>query len=72
MNRFTVFKKWFIDRYGLDKPGNKFFAIHLDTAKPKYRDEYPGNKNPTVPGLRAPYLSAILGAPELAIPSKQT
>ena len=44
--------------------------MHIDTVKPRYRDEYPGNNNPEVPGLRQPYLAPLLGAPELAIPSK--
>jgi hypothetical protein len=45
-------------------------ALHIDTVQPRYRDEYPGNINPNVPGLRSTYLAAILRAPELAIPSK--
>jgi hypothetical protein len=45
-------------------------ALHIDSVEPRYRDEYSGNDNPEVPGLRATYLSAILGAPELALPSK--
>lgn len=45
-------------------------AIHIDTVQAKYRDEYPGDNNPEVPGLRATFLSVILEAPELAVPSK--
>ncbi|CAG8951778.1 hypothetical protein HYFRA_00005582 [Hymenoscyphus fraxineus] len=65
MKRFLVFKKWFIDRY---MQGSTLVALHIDTITPKYRDQYPGNNNPDVPGLRATYLSPILGAPELAVP----
>jgi hypothetical protein len=71
MNHFSVFKAWFVDHYKLDRSHNTIMALHIDTVKAKYRDEYPGNSNPEVPGLRATYLSAILEAPELAIPSKQ-
>lgn len=70
MNRLSVFKEWFLRHYGLDGSSNNVVAIHIDTIKPKYRDEYPGDGNPDAPGLRAPFLSAILGAPELAIPSE--
>lgn len=45
-------------------------AIHIDRVGPKYRDQYPGDGDPDVPGLRATYLAPILGAPELAVPSK--
>lgn len=72
MERLSVFKEWFLHQYELDGSGNNIVAIHIDTIKPKYRDEYPGNGNPEVPGLRPTYLSAILGAPELAIPSEET
>ncbi|KAI1258681.1 amidase signature domain-containing protein [Xylariaceae sp. FL1019] len=51
MNRLSVFRKWFIERYMSSES-----------------TIYPGDNNPNVPGLRATYLSAILGAPELAIP----
>lgn len=71
MRRFSVFREWFLRQYELGDFSNNIMAIHIDTIKPKYRDEYPGNSNPEVPGLRAMYLSAILGAPELAIPSKR-
>jgi hypothetical protein len=71
MNRLLVFKSWFVDRYKLDGAYNTLLAIHIDTVRPRYRDEYPNNSNPDVPGLRATYLSAVLGAPELAIPSKK-
>ena len=71
MKRFSVFREWFLRQYALGDFSNNIMAIHIDTIKPKYRDEYPGNSNPEVPGLRATYLSAILGAPELAIPSER-
>ena len=71
MDRLFVFRKWFLNQYQFDCCSNNIVAIHIDTVKPKYRDEYPGNANPDVPGLRPTYLSAILGAPELAIPSKE-
>ena len=69
MNRLSVFKAWFVNRYMVNGPHNTVIALHIDVAKPRYRDEYPGNSNPEIPGLRATYLSAILEAPELAIPS---
>lgn len=70
MKRISVFKEWFFHQYDVGASSNNIMAIHIDTIKPKYRTDYPGNSNPDVPGLRATYLSAILGAPELAIPSK--
>ncbi|KAL9080628.1 MAG: hypothetical protein Q9159_007560 [Coniocarpon cinnabarinum] len=69
-HRFDVFKAWFLERYMSHKTRSTVVAFNLDALKPKYRDEYPGSPNPLVLGLRAPYLAAILGAPELAIPSK--
>jgi len=69
MNRFGIFKDWFIDHYQLNGANNKLFALHIDKVAPKYRDQYPGDNNPEVPGLRATFLSPILKAPELAIPS---
>ena len=47
-------------------------ATNIDTIKPKYRDEYSGDGDPDVPELRSPILSAILGAPELAILSEES
>jgi hypothetical protein len=70
LSRFSVFKNWFMDHYQLSGSHNRVFALHTDTILPRYRDQYPGNSNPEVPGLRATYLSAILEAPELAIPSE--
>ena len=70
VKRLEIFREWFLHQYQFHDRSNKVLAIHIDTVRPKYRDEYPGNSNSEVPGLRAPYLSAILGAPELAIPSK--
>jgi hypothetical protein len=70
LSRFSVFKNWFLDHYQLNGSHNRVFALHIDTVLPRYRDQYPGNSNPEVPGLRATYLSAILEAPELAVPSK--
>lgn len=71
MKRFSIFREWFLRQYELGDFSNNIMAIHIDTIKPKYWDEYPGNSNPEVPGLRPTYLSAILGGPELAIPSKR-
>ena len=72
MNRLSGFKAWFVNRYMVNGPHNTVIALHIDVVKPRYRDEYPGNSNPEIPGLRATYLSAILEAPEVAIPSKNT
>lgn len=72
MKRLSVFKDWLLHQYKLDDSNNNIVTIHIDTIKPKYRDEYPGDGNPDVPGLRAPFLSAILKAPELAIPSEKS
>ncbi|KAK0511028.1 hypothetical protein JMJ35_006580 [Cladonia borealis] len=71
MHRFSVFKAWFVDRYMVSRTRKNVIALHIDTVKARYRDEYPGNNNPEVPGLRATYLSVILEAPELAIPISQ-
>ena len=71
MHRLSVFKQWFFRQYNFGPLSHNLMAIHIDTVKPRYRDEHPGNSNPEVPGLRATYLSAILEAPELAIPSKR-
>ena len=70
MNRFSTFKAWFCNFYMEDGSYHKIMALHIDEVKARYRDIYAGNANPDVPGLRATYLSAILSAPELAIPSK--
>ncbi|PWY85828.1 amidase signature enzyme [Aspergillus sclerotioniger CBS 115572] len=70
-NRLAIFRNWFLEQYLQDRPRNTLIAMHIDTVRPKYRDEYPGANNPDVPGLRATYLSAILQAPELAIPIGQ-
>ena len=72
MNRLSVFRAWFVDRYIVNGTHKNVIALLIDTVKARYRDEYPGNNNPEVPGLRATYLSVILEAPELAIPSKRT
>ena len=72
MNRLSVFKAWFVDRYMVNGTRNNVVALHIDILEARYRDEYPGNSNSEVPGLRATYLSAILEAPELAIPSRGT
>ncbi|KAH8587274.1 amidase signature domain-containing protein [Bisporella sp. PMI_857] len=71
LSRLSVFKTWFTDHYHPNGSHNRVFALHIDTTLPRYRDQYPGNSNPDVPGLRATYLSAILEAPELAIPISQ-
>ena len=70
MKRFSIFKTWFVNQYMKEGARFNIIALHLDTMKAKYRDEYPGNSNPNTPGLRAPYLSAIMESPELAVPSK--
>ena len=69
-SRLAIFRTWFLDQYLQDRPHNTLIAMHIDTVRPKYCDEYPGAGNPDVPGLRATYLSGILQTPELAIPSK--
>ncbi|KAL6714329.1 hypothetical protein ACLMJK_007752 [Lecanora helva] len=71
MTRFSIFRDWFVRQYQLDDSSGNVVAIHIDTIRPKYRDQYPGDMNPDVPGLRPTYLSAILEAPELAIPITQ-
>lgn len=43
--------------------------LPVDAVGPSYRDEYPGLPTEPVPGLRTTYLSPIVGAPELVIPS---
>ena len=70
MNRFSVFKAWFLERYMSHETHDTIIALNLDSATAKYRDEYPGKVRPFVHGLRASYLAPILGAPELAVPSK--
>ena len=72
MHRFSVFKAWFVDHYKLKDPRAPYFALHIDKVSAKYRDEYPGNNKPLKPGLHSTFLAAILGAPELAIPSKRS
>ncbi|KAH7312544.1 amidase signature domain-containing protein [Stachybotrys elegans] len=66
MSRLAVFKDWFTKQYLSDK--QTIIALHIDKVQPRYRDQYPGDINPNVPGLRSTFLSAILGCPELAIP----
>lgn len=68
MKRLLIFKTWFVNQYMAG--GATILALHIGKVQPRYRDQYPGNSNPEVPGLQPPYLSAILNAPELAIPSK--
>lgn len=70
MKRISVFRKWMLDHYELNHQTGNIMALHIHAVKPRYRDEYPGNNNPEVPGLRATYLSPMLRAPELAIPRK--
>lgn len=70
MNRLSIFKTWFLNRYMSDDSLEIVLAIHIDAVQAKYRDEYPGNNNPEVPGLRATFLSVILEAPEIAVPSR--
>ncbi|KAK2737897.1 hypothetical protein FQN57_007348 [Myotisia sp. PD_48] len=71
MNRLSVFRSWFIQRYMAGVSHSTLIAMHIDTVKPKYRDEHPGNSNPNVSGLRPTFLAPILRAPELAIPISQ-
>ena len=71
MERLSVFRVWFLHQYGLDNSSSNVVATYIDKIKPKYWDEYRGNDNPDVPGLRAPYLAAILGALEFAVSSKE-
>ncbi|TPX13845.1 uncharacterized protein E0L32_005789 [Thyridium curvatum] len=66
MKRLLIFKTWFVNQYMAG--GATILALHIGKVQPRYRDQYPGNSNPEVPGLQPPYLSAILNAPELAIP----
>jgi hypothetical protein len=69
MDRLEVFKNWFINRFMNDGP--KIIALHINNVQPRYRDGYPRNQNlDEPPSLTPALLSAILGAPELAIPSK--
>ncbi|KAI1359887.1 amidase signature domain-containing protein [Xylaria arbuscula] len=69
MHRLSIFKDWFIKQYLMNR--TSLVALHIDKAQAKYRDIYPGDADPNVPGLRSTYLSVILGAPELAIPITQ-
>lgn len=71
MDRLSVFKAWFVDYY-MNEPNTTIIALHIDKVQPRYRNQYPGNNNPNVPGIRPTFLAAILGAPELAIPSKSS
>lgn len=68
MDRISVFRTWFLERDA--SSSQMIMALEIDSIRPRYRDEYPGNDNPEVPGLRSTYLAAMLRAPELAIPSK--
>ncbi|KAH8705064.1 amidase signature domain-containing protein [Talaromyces proteolyticus] len=68
MKRISVFRSWFLEHYSSPQ---MLMAIHIDSIKSRYRDEYPGNNNTEVPGLRPTDLASILRAPALAIPSKQ-
>lgn len=69
MRRLDVFRTWFIEFY-MSTDSETIVALHLDKVQPKYRDQYPGDTNPEIPGLRSTHLAPILGGPELAIPSK--
>ena len=68
MHRLGVFREWFLKQYLAD--GRTIIAMHIDKVQPKYRDQYPGDNDPNVPGLGPTFLSAILGALELAVPSE--
>ncbi|PCH02332.1 Amidase [Penicillium occitanis (nom. inval.)] len=57
-------RSWFLERFV--SSSQMIMAIHIDSIKLRYRDEYPGNNNPEVPELRPTYLAAMLRAPELA------
>lgn len=68
--RLDVFRDWFTKKF-LSAPGaNTIVVLPIAEAKPNYRDEYPALPTAPTPGLRNTDLSAILGAPELAVPSK--
>jgi hypothetical protein len=69
MNRFGIFKCWFIYHYQSNGANNKIFAFHINKVAPKYRDQYPEDNSTEAPGLRVTFLSPTLKAPELAIPS---
>ncbi|KAJ9664016.1 hypothetical protein H2198_000519 [Neophaeococcomyces mojaviensis] len=71
MDRFSIFRAWFSETYFSDNTKTTVFFNHIDKIQPRYRDQYPGNNNPVVPGLRATYLASILKAPELAVPIGQ-
>lgn len=70
LRRFDVFKSWFEHEYMDPREGATLVIFPIDTVKPRYRDQYPGNADPTVPGIRNTFISPILRAPELTIPSK--
>jgi hypothetical protein len=70
MHRFQTFKAWFQKTYMSSPTHDTMIALHIEAVKPKYRDQYPGDKNPVVPGMRAMYLASILEAPEIALPSE--
>ncbi|KAF9630230.1 hypothetical protein BFW01_g411 [Lasiodiplodia theobromae] len=66
--RLDVFRDWFTKKF-LSAPGaNTIVVLPIAEAKPNYRDEYPALPTAPTPGLRNTDLSAILGAPELAVP----
>lgn len=69
--RFSVFRQWFLDRF-MSSDGNEtvLIVLPIDVVAPNYRDAYPGVPSAATTGLRTTYLSPIVGAPELAIPSR--
>jgi len=68
LNRLEVYKDWFNEF--ITKPGKQItlVLIPIEEIAPRYRDEIPtGHFNPDgVPNL---FLSPILKAPELTVPS---
>jgi hypothetical protein len=64
--RMSVFQTLFLERY-YSSP-KVIMAIHIDAVKPM--SENGGQLGPLSSGLQSTYLAAILGAPEVAIPSK--
>ncbi|KAF2804286.1 amidase signature enzyme [Mytilinidion resinicola] len=66
--RLSIFKQWFLKHYMKAGEQNSILVLPLSDVKPNYRDVYPGANSTPRTGLRPTYLSAYLGAPELALP----
>ena len=68
--RLNVFSDWFRQRF-LSAPNvNVIAVLPIAEAKPNYRDECQSLPKAPTPGLRNTDLSPIIGAPEVAVPSK--